>query len=47
MTRNFLGVYDGAKDCKCEFDAVTHALVAVGYSADTFIIKNSWGAAWG
>ncbi|KAL5266236.1 hypothetical protein ACHWQZ_G003601 [Mnemiopsis leidyi] len=41
------GVYDGLKDCSCEFDPVNHALVAVGFTQDTFIIKNSWGASWG
>jgi len=41
------GVYDGLKDCSCEFDPVNHALVAVGYTASTFTIKNSWGASWG
>ena len=40
-------MYDGLKDCSCEFDPVNHALVAVGFTQDTFIIKNSWGASWG
>ena len=41
------GVYDGLKDCSCEFDPTNHALVAVGFTPDTFIIKNSWGPSWG
>lgn len=43
----FSGVYNGLKDCSCEFDPTNHALVAVGFTPDTFIIKNSWGASWG
>jgi len=41
------GVYDGLKDCSCEFDPTNHALTAVGFTQDTFIIKNSWGESWG
>ena len=24
-----------------------HAVVAVGYDADRFVVRNSWGSAWG
>jgi C1A family cysteine protease len=28
-------------------DPVDHAVIAVGYTADSYIIRNSWGDTWG
>ena len=43
------GVYDG--ECDSAPSSVNHAVVAVGYGRtkgqDYFIVRNSWGAAWG
>ncbi|CAL2033125.1 unnamed protein product [Caenorhabditis brenneri] len=36
------GVYDG--DCGT---SINHAVVIVGFTADYWIIRNSWGASWG
>lgn len=36
------GVYDGP--CGADTD---HEMLAVGYTTDAFILKNSWGAGWG
>jgi len=39
------GVFTG-----CDYDgniAVNHAIQLVGYTADTYIIRNSWGPGWG
>ncbi|CAG2177644.1 unnamed protein product, partial [Oppiella nova] len=34
-------------DPKCNPNDVNHAVVAIGYHKDYFIIKNSWGPEWG
>lgn len=39
------GIYTG-DDCQCNWDA-NHALTAVAYAPDSFVIKNSWGKNWG
>lgn len=39
------GIYDGS-DCQCNWSP-NHALTAVAYAADHFVIKNSWGKTWG
>ena len=38
------GVYD---DEKCSSDTVNHAMLAVGYTPDYWILKNWWGDHWG
>ena len=40
------GIYDGVGDCQCNWGA-NHALTAVAYAPDSFVIKNSWGNTWG
>ncbi|KAG2449453.1 hypothetical protein HYH02_005600 [Chlamydomonas schloesseri] len=39
------GLYRG--ECSAAADDANHAVVVVGYTADAWIIKNSWGTAWG
>ncbi|XP_054165170.1 cathepsin L-like [Oppia nitens] len=34
-------------DVECNASDINHAVVAVGYDPDYFIIKNSWGTHWG
>ncbi|CAG2107959.1 unnamed protein product [Medioppia subpectinata] len=38
------GIFD---DAKCSPKKVNHAVVAVGYHPEYFIVRNSWGAKWG
>ncbi|XP_054162457.1 crustapain-like [Oppia nitens] len=38
------GIFD---DPKCNPKKVNHAVVAVGYTPDYFILRNSWGPKWG
>ncbi|XP_054164586.1 cathepsin L-like [Oppia nitens] len=38
------GIYS---DVECDVRELNHALVAVGYHPDYFIVKNSWGKQWG
>merc|ERR1719471_1721520 len=40
------GIYTGDGDCQCNWSP-NHALTAVAYAADHFVIKNSWGRSWG
>ncbi|KAL5266237.1 hypothetical protein ACHWQZ_G003602 [Mnemiopsis leidyi] len=40
------GIYDGEGDCQCNWSP-NHALTAVAYAPDHFVIKNSWGRTWG
>jgi len=40
------GIYDGVGDCQCNWSP-NHALTAVAYAPDSFVIKNSWGKSWG
>jgi len=40
------GIYDGVGDCQCNWSP-NHALTAVAYAPDSFVIKNSWGPGWG
>jgi C1A family cysteine protease len=35
------------KTCKNSASEVNHAVTAVGYDAQSYIIKNSWGPSWG
>lgn len=39
------GVYDDAKSCTSNF--VNHAMLAIGYTEDAWILKNWWGQRWG
>ena len=43
---SFSGLYDGVGDCQCNWSP-NHALTAVAYGTDFFVIKNSWGRTWG
>jgi C1A family cysteine protease len=36
-----------SKDCGGILSRPNHAVIAVGYDADTFKIRNSWGKSWG
>lgn len=38
------GIYD-SPDCSAK--TVNHAMLAVGYTADSWILKNWWGENWG
>ncbi|XP_058795009.1 procathepsin L-like [Phymastichus coffea] len=38
------GIYD---DLSCTSDLVNHAMLAVGYTPDYWILKNWWGSSWG
>lgn len=38
------GIYD---DPACTKDVVNHAMTAVGYTKDYWILKNWWGNKWG
>mmetsp|Transcript_75843 Transcript_75843/g.142942 ORF Transcript_75843/g.142942 Transcript_75843/m.142942 type:complete len:358 (+) Transcript_75843:77-1150(+) len=39
------GIFSGG--CKEKDCSIDHAVVAVGYAPDYWLIRNSWGAAWG
>lgn len=39
------GIFSGA--CKSRDCSIDHAVVAVGYAKDYWLIRNSWGANWG
>jgi cathepsin L len=39
------GVYDGG--CSSSNCALDHGVVAVGYSKDYWLVRNSWGSGWG
>lgn len=42
------GVYTGCSDFATSFAGINHAVVIVGMDANkNYIIKNSWGTAWG
>merc|ERR1712013_607144 len=42
------GIYDLDSDIDCKHCEPNHAVLVVGYTADYWIIKNSWGASdWG
>lgn len=38
------GIYD---DPECDGETVNHAMLAVGYAPDYFILQNWWGKNWG
>merc|ERR1711907_467488 len=42
----FMGYHSGVYDRDCGSGA-GHAVAAVGYSSDYWIIRNSWGSSWG
>ncbi|XP_054165166.1 uncharacterized protein LOC128962790, partial [Oppia nitens] len=46
---NQFKVYESGifEDSKCDAEQIDHALVAIGYTSDYFILKNSWGPNWG
>jgi len=37
------GVFTGP----CSSSSINHAVTAVGYTSDYWIVRNSWGASWG
>ncbi|XP_054165167.1 uncharacterized protein LOC128962791 [Oppia nitens] len=48
QTNKFLnyssGIFD---DTSCNAESISRSLLAVGYTPDYFILKNSWGTKWG
>jgi hypothetical protein len=40
------GIYDDT-DCDGEYMHINHAVTIVGYTENSYIIKNSWGTGWG
>lgn len=38
------GIYD---DPACSSDSVNHAMLAIGYTPEYFILQNWWGEKWG
>ena len=46
--RNYkTGVFTGAPSCGATVASLDHAVLAVGYTADVWIVKNSWGLSFG
>jgi len=39
------GVYDGS--CSSDPQQLNHGVAAVGYGADFWVVRNSWGSSWG
>merc|ERR1712226_431793 len=39
------GVYSGG--CQSRSCSIDHAVLAVGYDTDYWLIRNSWGGSWG
>lgn len=46
VDNTFQSYRSGIVDSRCH-GGVNHAVIAVGYDADSFIIRNSWGQDWG
>lgn len=46
VDNTFQSYRSGVIDSKCH-GFTNHAVIAVGYDADSFIIRNSWGSDWG
>ena len=40
------GKYNG-EECDDAYESICHAILIVGWTEDSWIIKNSWGTKWG
>jgi len=41
------GMYAGSPDCSIDINLADHTTVLVGFIPEYFIMRNSWGPAWG
>ena len=46
VSANWSSYSSGVITCPSS-DQIYHAVIAIGYTADAYIIKNEWGTSWG